>query len=70
MTKLFNGKMNNKIMKRSNAKTAAMRRGQAMTEYIIVFTAMLVAVFAVFYLIHATKRACKRTVTMVASDFP
>ena len=62
MAKLLNVTMTNKRFR--------MRRGQAMTEYIIVFTAMLVAVFAVFYLIHATKKACRRTVSMVASDFP
>ena len=47
-----------------------MRRGQAMLEYLLVFAAMLVAVFAVIYLINATKRGCYRAVTLVASDFP
>lgn len=59
---------NSQTIKRS--RTAAMRRGQALTEYLIVFAALLVAVFAVIYLIRETKKGCRRAITLVASDFP
>ena len=44
--------------------------GQAMLEYVLVFAAMLLAVFALYGLVAATWRYADRTEGLVTSDCP
>ncbi len=41
-----------------------------MLEYVLTFSALLVAVGALGYLVHATRHAVVRTERMVSSDYP
>lgn len=51
-------------------KTTTCRRGQAALEYVLVLGALLVVVVMTTHLIHATKKASARTVSLVSSDYP
>ena len=44
--------------------------GQAALEYVLVLGALLVVVVMTTHLIHATKKASARTVSLVSSDYP
>lgn len=46
------------------------RRGQTLVEYVLVFSALLVVVGSLTYLLVATKRAVVRTENLVGSDYP
>ena len=46
------------------------RRGQAMLEYVLVFAALLIAVFALYAFVRATWRYADRTENLVTSDCP
>ena len=46
------------------------RRGQTMVEYVLIFTALLVVIGSLTYLLGATKRAVVRTERLVGSDYP
>lgn len=46
------------------------REGQTMLEYVLTFTALLVAIGALGYLIRATKSSVVRTERLVGSEYP
>ena len=46
------------------------RRGQTMIEYVLVFTALLIAVCALYAFVQAVWRYADRTENLVTSDCP
>ena len=46
------------------------REGQTMLEYILTFTALLVAIGALGYLVRSTKSSVVRTERLVGSEYP
>ena len=46
------------------------RRGQAMTEYIIVFVVLVFLAYAFATLLYTLRQNSKRTLDLVASEYP
>lgn len=46
------------------------RKGQTMVEYVLTFSALLVVVGALGYLLKATRHSVVRTERLVSSDYP
>ena len=46
------------------------RSGQAMLEYVLVFAALIVVVFALTCFVRAARAESKRTAELVTSDYP
>lgn len=46
------------------------REGQTMLEYVLTFTALLVAIGALGYLVRSTKSSVVRTERLVGSEYP
>ena len=46
------------------------KAGQTMLEYVIVFSVLAVVVVALWGFFHAGKRNAKRTVALMASEYP
>ncbi len=48
----------------------AARKGQTMIEYVLTFSALLVAVGALIYLVKVTRASVVRTERLVSSEYP
>ena len=46
------------------------RSGQAMLEYVLVFTALIAVVWALGYFVSAARRNARQTAELVTSDYP
>lgn len=46
------------------------RSGQAMLEYVLVFAALIVVVWALGYFVSAARRSARQTAELVTSDYP
>ena len=46
------------------------RSGQAALEYVLVFVALIVVVWALGYFVSASRKSAKQTAKLVTSDYP
>lgn len=59
-----------KIWYNSAMSARSKKSGQSMVEYIIVFTALLVVLLALYFFVGAAKASAEKTAAFVTCDYP